>query len=378
MQWPRNKFRRALDGARTGVSLAPPPPPTGASHRLKHSSAPLPQQLYLDFGQRNVDSTRCAQCGMVWAPGVHDEERAHARFCAATTSDVVTVPRRRDERVVAWLDARGAIIQSSGGTSAGGCDAAATPVDAQSRVIAVTYAAGARPMPQVDGLLSRMLGEDSAPERRRECSDVTAGQELAASGAADSVASEPPVAAASAVITRWLLVAADGRLCAALVTESPVMAYAVDTDVEAPQPWPVDATAQGSCSSPLQDVGGLPGDTPAPPQAAAARGSDATSASSSGGASLRAKLRVDTRVGRRRMQLGVAQVWSRRDVRRRGYASTLLDVARAHAVYAFHVPLSSIAFSAPTEAGSCFARAYLQRGTAASDAVAAPPLMVYW
>jgi GNAT superfamily N-acetyltransferase len=59
-----------------------------------------------------------------------------------------------------------------------------------------------------------------------------------------------------------------------------------------------------------------------------------------------------------RATLGVAQIWVAAGARRRGVARRLLDAARAHAVYAYRVPKSELAFSAPTGDGFSLALAY--------------------
>ena len=56
--------------------------------------------------------------------------------------------------------------------------------------------------------------------------------------------------------------------------------------------------------------------------------------------------------------LGVAQVWTHSTWRRKGLAALLLDAARAHALYAYPVPLAELAFSAPTRDGFAFAASY--------------------
>lgn len=239
--WPRAKFRRDLDGSRAPVSAslgfgggdrhapALPQPPSARNRRPAPAhSAPQPQQLYLDFGQRDVDNTRCVRCGMVWAPGVASEERAHARFCTETAGDVVHVPRRRGERVVAWLYAAGAVVTCG---SDGGGDGA--PPGAWARVIAVSSvgggAGGGAGFPAVDALLARALGADSAPERRAARGAVALRASVTPSGA---VYAAPPTlecvpfgSTPATTTTRWLAVAADGSLVAALVTEAHVTAF---------------------------------------------------------------------------------------------------------------------------------------------------------
>lgn len=37
------------------------------------------QQMFLDFGQKNFSSRSCLECGMVWCPGLPEEESLHAR-----------------------------------------------------------------------------------------------------------------------------------------------------------------------------------------------------------------------------------------------------------------------------------------------------------
>ena len=37
------------------------------------------QQMFLDFGQKNFSSRTCKECGMVWCPGLPEEEAMHAK-----------------------------------------------------------------------------------------------------------------------------------------------------------------------------------------------------------------------------------------------------------------------------------------------------------
>ena len=59
--------------------------------------------------------------------------------------------------------------------------------------------------------------------------------------------------------------------------------------------------------------------------------------------------------------LGVLQVWTHSQHRRQGVASSLLDAARAGAVFGQHVPKALVALSQPTSAGHAFAGQYLGR-----------------
>ena len=60
--------------------------------------------------------------------------------------------------------------------------------------------------------------------------------------------------------------------------------------------------------------------------------------------------------------LGIYQVWVHHKYRRRGIASTLLDVARKHMYFGYSaVPMDQIAFSSPTESGLAFAMLYNER-----------------
>ena len=60
--------------------------------------------------------------------------------------------------------------------------------------------------------------------------------------------------------------------------------------------------------------------------------------------------------------LGIYQIWVHDKHRRRGIASTLVDVARKHIYYGYSaIPVDQIAFSSPTESGLAFAKLYNRR-----------------
>ena len=63
-----------------------------------------------------------------------------------------------------------------------------------------------------------------------------------------------------------------------------------------------------------------------------------------------------------RAVLGIYQIWVHDKHRRRGIASTLVDVARKHMYFGYSaIPVDQIAFSSPTEAGLAFAKLYNMR-----------------
>lgn len=66
--------------------------------------------------------------------------------------------------------------------------------------------------------------------------------------------------------------------------------------------------------------------------------------------------------------LGIYQIWVHEKHRRRGIASTLVDVARKHMCFGYSaVPIEQIAFSSPTESGLAFAKLYHQRHESHND-----------
>ncbi|KAL1917889.1 uncharacterized protein VTP21DRAFT_3723 [Calcarisporiella thermophila] len=66
------------------------------------------QQLYLDFGQKNVGPITCKECGMSYSHGTEDD-KLHQRFHRSTTSRL-EYPGYRSERVVSWCGDTGARI----------------------------------------------------------------------------------------------------------------------------------------------------------------------------------------------------------------------------------------------------------------------------
>jgi N-acetyltransferase len=61
----------------------------------------------------------------------------------------------------------------------------------------------------------------------------------------------------------------------------------------------------------------------------------------------------------RKVMTGVHQLWVHAKFRKQGVATRLVDAVRAKFVFGLTVPKEMLAFSSPTEAGSCFARNYV-------------------
>ena len=60
--------------------------------------------------------------------------------------------------------------------------------------------------------------------------------------------------------------------------------------------------------------------------------------------------------------LGIAQIYSNPSYKRKGVASTLLDVARSNAIYGYTIPKEKLAFSQLTKEGQQLASAYVGSG----------------
>ncbi len=191
---------------------------------------------------------------------------------------------------------------------------------------------------ELDALLARILGTESAPGR---CS-VTLARGVgtgagagAGAGAASGVASR---------VHRFLFIA-DGKVRGAAVVEPAREAY----------PLVLLAPGGGSDAGAAagREGGTCDGSVIEGKGAGAHRGAPAPLPDVS-------TMRLaDSPVG---VSLGVAQVWVHPSHRRSGVGSALLDAAREHAVYAYTVPKAELAFSQPTSDGYALAATYL--GTA--------------
>lgn len=58
---------------------------------------------------------------------------------------------------------------------------------------------------------------------------------------------------------------------------------------------------------------------------------------------------------------GVQKIWVDKLFRRKGIATTLVDVCRKNLIFSFVVPIEKVAFTAPTADGRIFASKYCQR-----------------
>ncbi|KAJ3088402.1 N-acetyltransferase esco2, partial [Quaeritorhiza haematococci] len=57
------------------------------------------QQMYLDFGQKDIGLRTCRKCGMKYTPGKATDEEVHERFCKAVTGGL-EYPQYKQEQVV--------------------------------------------------------------------------------------------------------------------------------------------------------------------------------------------------------------------------------------------------------------------------------------
>jgi hypothetical protein len=49
------------------------------------------EQMFLDFGQKNLESITCRECGMMYAPGVESDEQLHKQF-HSSIANAMTIP----------------------------------------------------------------------------------------------------------------------------------------------------------------------------------------------------------------------------------------------------------------------------------------------
>lgn len=63
--------------------------PTGSSRHSgeqEQSKAKVKKQVYLDLGQKKFNKSECPSCGMLFAPGVEQDEKAHRVFCKSQST----------------------------------------------------------------------------------------------------------------------------------------------------------------------------------------------------------------------------------------------------------------------------------------------------
>lgn len=306
---PGAAFSAPPGGADRPGWLEPPSAPAATPASASGGRGAL-VQTYLDAGQRGVDTRTCAACGMVWAPGLPQDERDHAAHCASSAGggdgaarlQLPFAPAKEDAVVAQFTmpapagdwGARGGdvparvVMVRAPADGGGGCAAAPSAAARRGRVW------------EVRALLARVLGEGSDPE---------GWGERGGAGAASGAGAAPPP---PREVVRWVCVVG-GRVAGVAVTQRIATAFPTRVVVASP-----------------------------------------------GG---ERQLTVDV-AAPRPAQLGVAQVWVHPACRRAGVATALLDAARAHAVYAHRVPPAALAFSAPTGAGEALARAYLAAAAA--------------
>lgn len=71
---PSKQHRSASPSKHTNNTRSVPSSPTKMPKKRKL------EQLFLDFGQRNLESTTCAECGMVYSVGVPSDEQLHRQY----------------------------------------------------------------------------------------------------------------------------------------------------------------------------------------------------------------------------------------------------------------------------------------------------------
>ena len=71
---PSKQHRSASPSKHTNNTRSVPSSPTKMPKKRKL------EQLFLDFGQKNLESTTCAECGMVYSVGVPSDEQLHRQY----------------------------------------------------------------------------------------------------------------------------------------------------------------------------------------------------------------------------------------------------------------------------------------------------------
>ncbi|KAL5457124.1 hypothetical protein EMCRGX_G034364 [Ephydatia muelleri] len=86
-----------IDRKRTATPSTASHPTKRGCRKSKHSTL---QQLYLDLGQKDFDSTPCPTCGMLYQRGVEEEEHAHRTYHQRHFTTELMFPGWKNERVV--------------------------------------------------------------------------------------------------------------------------------------------------------------------------------------------------------------------------------------------------------------------------------------
>lgn len=277
-------------------------------------------QSYLALGQRGADPETCGRCGMTWTPGLASEERAHASHCAlsalrsAAGGAAVPAPPRALKAFRICAGPNGSDFFCLPVVRAD--VAAALPIyDASATLTAPASLPAATRVVAV--AVTELLARELGPNSHPFTVDRS-GRGCGGGNAGEEGAAVP---------ARYWLAVAGGHIVGALVT----------ADVPNGAAFPLRVDVGGESIAPTMD-----------------------------------------RSQPTRASLGVAQVWTAPAWRRRGLARSLLDAARAHAVYGHSVPWREVAFSQPTRAGRAFATSYVAAAASAEPAPAvAPQVLVF-
>lgn len=407
------------DGTHTrdGDGLGPAVDGTTTTARPTQSGARV--QTYLDVGQRSVDTRTCAACGMVWAPGLREDERAHTAHCGSAASMHLAYAAGGNDTVVAHVTLEGSnaparivkLPSGEGPTAASSSSASSNSIGSNSRRGRAW---------EVRSLLHRVLGEASDPERGAapaaptahrthikkaavadaggptdvcdaadEGEDTGGGRSLGEAGEGGGAAASSVTSTAPREVVRWLCVAG-GRVAGVAVTQRITTAYpavvvvggAAGAGATERQRHDGDATSGSSIATGNEGNSGGGSSTAVTNTTASSSIAGGTHGEYGAGGATGTEgrqLTVDLTSPRPAL-LGVAQIWVHPDYRRSGVATALLDAARGHAVYAYRVPSERLAFSAPTRAGEALARAYLAASASSEQSSGGgkvPDLLVY-
>lgn len=76
-QWWKTSTK---DGAQKEVKKDTPKKKKAANKASVNTKQPKLEQLFLDFGQKNFDARICEECGMMYAPGIPEDVKMHAKL----------------------------------------------------------------------------------------------------------------------------------------------------------------------------------------------------------------------------------------------------------------------------------------------------------